>query len=171
MKRILPFILVLFLVTACASGADTASMTVGKVGSDDFHLKNSVFLSSLTGGRETNPLWASKVGNEEFKAALISSLKANDIYNNNDPKYDLSVNLETLDQPMIGMSLKVVSVTNVTLMDKNAENPVLSQKIQADYTAKMLDHLVANKRLKLANEGSIRENIKKIILLLKDYKE
>lgn len=40
-----------------------------------FDNKNDIKVEQVAGGKQTNPLWKSNIGDEEFKAALQNSLK------------------------------------------------------------------------------------------------
>ena len=128
-------------------------------------MKNAIALKEVTGGEETNPMWTSEVGSQEFKKALEESLRRTQLLTlpNTVGKYNLSVNLEKVDQPMFGFSFTVTSTTNYLLRNNETNDITFDQKISAPYTATFGDAAYGPTRLKLANEGSIRENIRQFI--------
>jgi hypothetical protein len=131
-------------------------------------LKGSVFVRSVSGGKGTNPLWVSQVGTNEFRGALVDSLKAYG-YNAVDPKdakITVDANLLSLSQPFAGFTFNVISVVNYTVETKGALSPVNRLPITATGTATVSDAFVGTERMRLANERSIKENITKFIRTL-----
>lgn len=161
-------------ITGCASAAQVQGMTVGLDAGitipEASTLKNAIYLDAVTGGKETNPLWNSQVGNMEFESALRESLKAHRLLAQDDKGgtgYTLTAELIDLDQPFLAFDLTVKSTVFYRL--KKAGADFFEKTIVADYTATVSDAFSGTVRLRLANEGSIRENIKNFIreLLLK----
>jgi hypothetical protein len=153
---------------ACASGAGHRNMTVmptdvkGSV--VPVELQGTIGIGIVTGGEETNPLWTSEVGNEEFKQALHDSLDGLKLYSGAaDSRYVLDVHLVNLDQPLIGFDATVTSSVRYVLSERVAKKSVLEELVVSAHTAKMSDSWYGVERLKLANEGSIRDNIAEFI--------
>lgn len=109
-------------------------------------------------------MWMSKVSNEDFKRALISSMKRAGIF---DDKSELHVTavLAELEQPFIGASLTVTATVIHPIVDGGGKS-VFEQKVVSPSTANFSDAFLAAQRLQLANEGAIRENIGQFMALL-----
>jgi hypothetical protein len=161
--RYLPVIAILFL-TACASPADMNSMVVSKPPAERINLPTTVqkafSVARVSGGEETNPLWTSQVDAVSFQGALERSLESSGLLGGgNTAKHSIEATLRNLDQPLIGLDMTVTSTVNYTIRDMGSKTVWFDENISASYTATFSDAFVALTRLKLANEGSIRENI------------
>lgn len=66
--------------------------------------------------------------------------------------------------------MTVKAVVNYKLTDKTSHNTILKETIDSSYTAQFSDSVVGVKRLRLANEGAIKENIKQFIEKLNHLK-
>ena len=122
-------------------------------------------MAQVTGGEETNPLWVSKVGNSQFREALENSL-GNGRLRAADPaaaRYLISAKLDRLSQPLAGLDMSVSATVHYTVTERATKQTVYAQSITSTYTAKFGDSLLGVERLKLANEGAMRENIKEFI--------
>lgn len=156
-----------FLV-GCAAPANYSQMTVGI---NEFNrtfpkpnpkMANNVALQQLTGGKQTNPLWTSQVDNEGFSKALGDSL-ANAGYlsvNQTPARFQLTVAFKELKQPFAGLDLKVICKAHYSLYDTKNQKLVFDKTLTTPYTATFSSALLAGERLKLANEGAVKENIK-----------
>lgn len=158
--------LCLLSVSGCATPADPSLMAVGPTpGERKFpeQLVQAMCVRNVSGGEETNPLWASKVGNQDFQNALTTSLtNANLSAPANACKYSVDVNLLGLSQPTLGLSAEVTSHANYKVYDTSA-HPVLLQTISATYTAGFSESVIGVVRLKRANEGAIRASISQFL--------
>lgn len=167
-KLIFPILLVVAL-SGCATPARIDQMTAKKIDAskiaNETPLKNSVSLKGVSGGESTNPLWVSKVGNDEFRQALEQSLKTAMLLasDQNKSSYLLSATLISLDQPFIGLDLKVIATVEYSLEEKATGRKILSKTISTPFTATFSDAALAVERLRIANEGAVRENIERII--------
>ncbi len=155
------------MLGACASGAKTGAMfapvTAETVIEQDSALRDAIVASGVEGGKKTNPLWASKVSNEDFLAALQQSLKAHTMLATSAGKYDLSAQLIQLKQPLIGISMTVTAKVKYVLKDKASGKVLFDREITSPYTAKMGDAFYGPERLRLANEGAIKASITDLI--------
>jgi hypothetical protein len=163
----------LLMLGGCASGATVQGMTVtptqlpGEVIPTEF--QETIGIGVVTGGEDTNPLWTSEVGNEEFKQALRNSLEVQDLYSGaDDSRYLLDAHFLNLDQPLIGFDATVTSSVKYRITERAAKRTVLEELVVSAYTAKMSDSWYGVERLKLANEGSIRDNIAEFIRRLSE---
>jgi hypothetical protein len=118
----------------------------------------------VTGGKNTNPLWLSQVSNEDFKQALENSLLRYKVFSrviqSSGADYRLDVTLQELKQPMVGFALTVKGKVQWRLTNTKSGKVVWQQTIDRNFTAGVGDAFVAARRLGIANEGAIRENIK-----------
>ena len=151
-------------LSACATAADPTAMALAAPTPTDkpfpSQLQHAMCARSITGGEETNPMWASKVGNDGFKTALSSSLDAAGLLAASDSgcTYPIDANLLGLQQPSFGFDMTVTAHVNYKVYD-SAGQPYLLETIDSPYTAKMGDAFAGTERLRLANEGSIRASI------------
>lgn len=116
-------------------------------------------IEKISGGKDTNPIWMSKVSNEDFQYALKSSLHQNHLYAGGPSKYTVSAEIAALDQPIMGVDMSVSSKVRYKVTRVSDKTVVFNEVIAATYTAKFGDSLLGVERLRLANEGSIRQNI------------
>lgn len=174
MRQVVAIILLGFALSACAAGARTGAMVAdvqtGTIIGEENPLRKSVELSSVEGGKDTNPLWTSEVGGEEFSAALRQSLALHAILadGEGEGKYILKADLLKVKQPLMGFNLTVKSDVHYTLTETESGKVLFDEEIHAEYTAKMGDALLGAKRLQIANEGSIQKNIATLIEMLID---
>ena len=156
-----------FELSGCASNASIEQMTYNNNTTEKPNkvaLINNISIPTVTGGKETNPLWTSQINNENFKQALEASLQKANLYHMvNGEKYQLTANLLNLDQPFMGLDLKVTLQVHYNLQDKKSNQIIFNKNITSSYTATFSDSPVAITRLKIANEGAARENIQQLI--------
>jgi len=128
-------------------------------------LRSAISVSDVTGGRETNPMWTSQVSSDGFQRALEMSLQSAGLYERlvARSRFRLIADISRIDQPMLGIDMTVTSTVRYSLIDSSSNKEVYGRVITASYTAKISDALIGAERLKLANEGSMRTNIEKLI--------
>jgi hypothetical protein len=160
-------------LSGCATPADPTMMKVASTQSEVHYpdaLNQAMCVRNVTGGQGTNPLWVSKVSNEDFHSALDASMdSARLIGAGGACKYPVDVDLLGLAQPSFGLDMKVTSNVNYKVYDA-AGQPVLMETIVADYTATFSDAAIGVVRVKKANEGSVRTNISKFLEKLQALK-
>ncbi|MFZ2314532.1 MAG: hypothetical protein WAW86_02595 [Gammaproteobacteria bacterium] len=155
------------VLTGCASNASSEQMTYQVSPSakpQNTRLADNIDVSQVTGGHETNPLLASNINDENFQIALKESLKKASLYNKiNDGKYQLNAHLVKVDRPLFGINLKVICQVHYTLKDNKLSKTIYDKDVTSEYTATIHDSAIALTRLKMANEGAARNNIKQLI--------
>lgn len=160
-KALVLFLFVLFLL-GCASGSKMENMVYVESeevrGSYDPALTNAVTVASLSGGKKTNPMWTSQVSDEDFSGAVKESLIAQNLHSD-EGRFQLQVILLELIQPVFGFSFTVTTQVRYLLEDSSTESVVLDETIVGEFTATVSDAFAGIKRLRLANEGSVRKNI------------
>ena len=120
-------------------------------------------IAAITGGQETNPLLMSQVADGDFKAALKNSLLQNQLHAIGPEKYTLNADISALDQPLIGLDMSVTSKVHYKVTRAADKKVVFDKVVVATHTATFSDSALGVERLRLANEGSLRNNITSFI--------
>ena len=167
-------LLLTLMMSGCATPAKVGSMSISAVERSQFMadrpLSGRVSVGTVTGGKDTNPMWTSEVGNIEFESALRDSLETARLLSSYAlSEYELDAELLEVDQPLIGFTFTVKTEVLYTLKNKENRETVLQTTINADGTATTGDAFVGVKRLRLATEKSVQENIKRIIDVLYNF--
>ncbi len=167
MKKVL-FIFAFSFLIGCAKPAEVQKMVYQRsqpvLMSIDSPIRETIVIENVVGGQGTK--WRSKVGNSEFREALRRSLDHEGALASDprDAKYVLNATLVELDQPFTGINPTVSSIVKYQLIDLKSGKPIFDEVIVSSYTTKFSDdYWSGSKRLKMANEGSIRENISAFI--------
>lgn len=175
MKRPLPRSVAVALVLAtllagCATPARVERMQVDpslalRTAAASSPLKGSVAVKTVAGGKDTNPLWLSEVSSADFQRALEGSLREAGLLASTPTAgaYTLAANLEKLEQPLVGLDLKVTATVQYTLVERATGKEVYAKTLTTPYTATFSDAFSAVERLKLANEGAMRANLSRLI--------
>lgn len=171
MKKMLPVfvsILLVGLLSGCAAPARIDQMTANASAQQRIAptaLRTNIAVRDVTGGKETNPMWVSNVGNSEFEQALEASLRDAGLLaaGKQAGKYTLIAHLENVDQPMAGFSMTVTATVAYSLVERATGKEVLNRRVSLPYTASMGAAFSGAERLRIANEGAIRVNITKLI--------
>jgi uncharacterized lipoprotein YbaY len=171
MKKL--FLISFLVVSAAVLGGCAAPANVGGMSAAatpqqriaNTPLRNSVAVRDVTGGKDTNPMWTSQVGNSEFEQALEASLKDAGLLANGKQagKYTLTAQMEKIDQPFAGFNMTVTATVNYILVDRATGKTVLERRIALPYTATLGAAFAGYERLRLASEGAMKTNIAKII--------
>jgi hypothetical protein len=150
------------LLSSCAMPADPSRMNASAtaVGGDfPAALHQAMCVRAVTGGEETNPLWASKLSNQDFTIALSTSMNSAGLAApSGSCKYPVDVNLLGLSQPSAGFAMEVTLHANYKVYD-GAGQPVMLETITAPYTAAFSEAFAGYVRLQRANEGAVRTSI------------
>jgi ABC-type uncharacterized transport system auxiliary subunit len=153
-------------VAAVLSGCATPATHEGMVTTDYVApTKHPKSVSvKVGGGQDTSSMGKSQISDEAFTNALVESITKSQVFSKviqgKGGDYELSVGIINMEQPSFGMSFTVKMEAGWTL--KNAANgEVVWQKaIKSEHTATPSDAFVGTTRLRLANEGAARNNIK-----------
>ena len=155
------------LMQGCATPASSVNM-VARVSDSpaprEASLKDGITVRNVTGGSDTNPMWMSKVSNDDFKKALEDSLKSARLHEGGVPaRYQLDATLLKLDQPVFGLDLTVTCTTQYDLLEAGSGKRVYTRTVTTPFTARVSDAFIAVERLRIANEGAVRENIQQLL--------
>ena len=159
------------VLSACAAPARVENMVapvIADVPDTRANLVEAVCVTDVTGGQETNPLWTSEVDSDSFRAAIQQSLRNYRLaaLDTDDCQYDLEANLLGLAQPIAGFNLEVTSHANYRVIEHSSGASYFLTTITANHTATVGDAFLAVERLRVANEGSILQNIQQFIAAL-----
>lgn len=152
-------------LAACATPSNSANMTLpatpalmAQPGDPAYHAVTSV---TVSGGKETNPLWTAQVSSEAFRTALEDSLKLAGYTGSEGRPLAVAATLQNLHQPMAGFDMSVTSQVRYTVTQEGRS--VFDETVSATGTATMGEAFVGVERLRIANEKSIQENIKEFL--------
>lgn len=153
----------LLLLGACASGAVPGAMVPplgpGTIIAETSRLRQAVALGTVDGGKETNPLWTSQVSSEAFAQALRQSLATHAMLAIGGGVYRLDASLLELKQPIAGFDLEVTARVRYRLTRMADSGVIYETEITNAFAAAFSSSYLAVERLRLANEGAVRENI------------
>jgi hypothetical protein len=158
--RITLVVAIVATLQGCATGANSGAMVVGSVERStavNVELKEKISVRYVGGGKETNPMLASQVDSIAFKNALSQSLRVAGYESNSLAQYFVDAEIQALSQPMFGMTFDVTSTVRYTV-EGNGKRKIFP--ITAVGSASPSEALLGVERMRLANEKSIKENIK-----------
>ena len=162
----------LLALAGCAGEARTSAMVVDvderTLIAEDSQLFRAVAVEGVSGGEETNPMWNSEVGDPEYEEALRLSLANHAMLADGDGRFALTAELLEVDQPILGFDVTVTSVANYRLIEVATGETVFEETVTTPFTADFSSTFYGVERLRLANEGAMRENIRAFIVLLVD---
>lgn len=162
----LAMIAILGLLAACSQGANPTGMIATSAiepMQQDSVLRERVSIGSVTGGQATNPLWISEVSNDDFASALRQSLAANGLLAIRNETFRVDASLIGFDRPLAGFDLTVTSRIRYKVTRVANGEVLYDREIRAPFTANFGSAFLGNERLKLANEGAVKENIKQFL--------
>ena len=165
--RISALILSLSVLQGCASAAKIENMVPSDVERADPNsaLAGQLYVSSASGGDETNPMWTSEISAEDFRKALEQALSNSGLLSEmrSSGEYEVRVFLDEVDQPVIGIDMTVTTKVTYEVIRQDTRERVFDEQVTASHTATFGEQFYAVERLRLANEGSAEKNIKMFI--------
>lgn len=156
-------------LAGCAAPAGVGPMTTPAVGAApplDRSLEQAMCVETVDGGKTTNPLWVSEVNNQAFLAALQDSLRNNGLLAQAPAvcRYGVEAHLLGLSQPYVGFDVEVTANVNYRVRRPGDVEPYLLETVTSVYTTRFsTDKILWASRLKEANEGAVRKNIRRFI--------
>jgi hypothetical protein len=162
----------LLAASGCASEARIGAMTVPEspdtiIGKSS-PLYSAIEVGAVTGGSATNPLWQSTVTNDNFRAALEQSLALHAMKAPDRGRYLINAELVSLDRPFAAFDMTVTAKVHYTVLAAASRTVRLDTIMETPFTADFSDAFLGVERLRIANEGAMRENIDAIIKRLID---
>jgi hypothetical protein len=166
LARMSGIFIVLGVLSACSQGANPSgmiAMSAIEPLQSDSNLRERVSIGSVSGGQGTNPLWISEVSNDDFASALRQSLAANALLAIRNEAFRVDASLIGFDRPLAGLDLTVTARIRYKLTRVADSEVLYDREIRAPFTANFGSAFLANERLKLANEGAVKENIRQFL--------
>lgn len=167
--KLLATALSMAMLYGCATPANQQAMSVtyGDAAKASEQLQGQFTVRQVSGGKDTNPLWTSQVDDASFRSALVQSLNVTGYGAGpaGGTKYMIDAELKELKQPLMGFTFDVVSTVNYTVEGGGNKKVI---PITATGTATTSDAFVGIERLRMANERSIKENIKAFLKALSE---
>jgi hypothetical protein len=159
-------------VGGCASGAVSKNMVPKDMTVANIHPYS--VLVKVAGGRETNAVGTSQISSPEFQDAIVESLRTYGVFKSvlteGNTDYMLEAAILNLQQPQFGFNLTVTIETAWKLTNMRNGSTVMSENLVNSYTATVDDAFAASTRLRLANEGAARENIRESLKKISEKK-
>jgi len=126
-------------------------------------------VTSVEGGRRTAALGRSDIANEDLRPALEHSLRAAGYLADDSAaaSIDLSASIVRLDRPSFAFTTTVTSVLRYRTIARETGVTLLDTTVEAKGSAGISDAFLGPKRLRLADEASIRANIECFLKVLR----
>ena len=107
----------------------------------------------------------------EIGKAIMETLKDYKLYSKQEAsKFVLTAKFISQDIPKFGANMKVKISIKYTLQKKDTNKILINEILTSSYTEKWYGAYLGSTRVKNAYEGSIKNNIKKLINKLKELK-
>lgn len=151
-------------IGGCATASKPDAMVVQIVA--PVHKIDADVSVAVSGGKETSKMGASQISDEAFAQALRESIEKAGLFTKvsaDGARFRLTSFIGKLDQPVIGFSFTVKMEVNYVLKDTQSGKTVWTRDINSEYTAKASAAFAGVERLRLANEGAARENIRQAV--------
>jgi hypothetical protein len=170
MKKSICLILALF-VSGCAFPATKEGMVVTNYMAPQ-QTGEKIVVKESVGGSTTLPFWTSQIPNDNFTEAVKESLLISKAFSalstNWGDDWGLEIQIRNVDQPFLGLDFTVTMETKYTLYLKG--NKVYETYIRGSGTATTGDSFFGVARLRIANEKSAQDNVKKFLADLSNHK-
>lgn len=141
-------------------------------------LRGQIALGEIAGGAETWRYWGSQVSAKALEQAMEEALRSVGVLAPlpAGARYQLSARLSALQQPdlkwqpqALVSDNRVLATIDYTLKDKASGAVLYERSVRTAYTAELGAALLSQpERLRLANEGALRQSLN---LLLRDFAE
>lgn len=131
-------------------------------------LRGQVMLETVRGGNETSVWWGSRVSSLSLQNALEDSLRAVGLWamSQQGARYQLQAELLSLVQPLVALDTTVTATVHYRLLEAGSGKMLYERSVRAAYKAEFGDAMLSQpERLRLANEGAVRQTVN---LMLRD---
>lgn len=170
MRVIILSIITSLVITGCVSSSEMGSIVPKNISTvkPDSSLFQS--MSVETYGQEYSNFYNQQISNTNISTALERALGEAGYLSADNTKYTIWPSLVHLKQPAIGLNMEVTAQVNYIIKDE-AGNIVLDETINSSYTAEMSEAFIGVTRVRLANEGAVRNNISAFMDRLADWEK
>lgn len=138
----------------------TAPLTAASLVAPESRLRQAVRVGTVVGGKDTSPLWVSKIASADFAEALRRSLAVHGLLAAASERFRVDAELVELQQPFAGFDFTVTAVVRYRMVSTSSGAVLFATDIRSPFTADFGSSYVAVERLRLANEGAARENLR-----------
>ena len=160
------------LLFGCATSAKIKNMIPQSI-YITYQNPNSIS-TTVTGGKDTDPLLISKISDVDFQAALEEAILFSGVFSDiiaiDQAEYHLEVIIINLKQPIAGFDMTVSLRAQWKLTKLSSSQVIYQDVIASEFTATVIDKFYGVERLRVANEGAARNNIEKGISLISAVK-
>jgi hypothetical protein len=157
----LAFACFLTSLCGCASPAKVGDMQPGNLSLRRQHQKSVAVQTA--GGKDTNPMWTTQIGDAEFLQAVEQSILENRLFTSvlkiGEADYALRATLIRMDQPMIGFDMTVSLEIVWSLTPKGEQKALWEKSFQTQGRKSVGDAFVGTTRLRKATEAAAQANI------------
>ena len=175
MMRMTRFVLAAFaiaMLSACAAPAEPGRMvpetvTLPQAGYPS-NLRGHIAIGAIGGGEMTDAMGLSKVASDDLREALRITLSRNGMLSEakGAERYTLDAFLIELKQPAQGYTLNVRAFVRYQLTRVSDRRLLLEEIIDGSYRATFEDSVIGIERLRIANEGAVRQSIAALLATL-----
>ena len=102
----------------------------------------------------------SRFSNDVIRQAIINSMNNANIFDGSIRNLEITMTLQSVKEPILGLDVTSVVRANWKVVDQTTGNELFNENIIGSHTAAFFEHLIAAKRMKIANDNAIKENIK-----------
>jgi hypothetical protein len=152
------------ILAGCATASKPDAMVPDVVA--PVHHNNDAISIAVSGGKETSKMGASQISDEAFSKALSDSIEKSGLFAkvaDSGARYRLTGFIGKVDQPVLGFSMTVKMEVSYTLVDAKTGKTVWTKTVASEHTAKPSEAFAGVTRLRLANEGAAKENIRQVV--------
>ena len=153
--------------SASKAGAMSLDVTEATLIGEASPLFGAVAVDGVSGGWDTNPVnpfARSTVTNEGLREALRQTLASHAMLADEDARYVLNAELVKLKRPVTNIiNLTTTSTIRYTVIDTESGATVFDETIVSAQTGKLKDALNEIERRQIANEKSVRDNIRQMM--------
>lgn len=167
LRRLLIASISVLLLAGCAGTTPRVSEMVPLVTRSNIQHPITLEVEVVLGGEQTNLMTGSRIDAQTFHSALVIALSNSGLFLQATPgqpeNYKLNAMILSQDQPLVGLAFTVSMLVRYEMVDAQSQQAVWTKDIPSNYTAKFFDSLNGAKRLNLANEGVVRNNIQNLL--------
>ena len=159
-------VIMLLQAGGCATQPDVDAMVPDHV-SLKHRLSGDVAVS-VTGNREGSAVGASQISNEVFARAMSAAITKSGLFSRVEPpgaraRFKLVAFIGKADQQLQGPSQTVKLTVSYQLLDAPTGDTLWAKNVESQYTSTDGGYLAVVRRLRLANEGAVRDNIQQML--------
>lgn len=161
MYRLIALLIAALMFVGCASPTNPGAMvpaeyTPGKSQPYSVNVK-------VAGGQETSALGKSSISDTDLKTAIEETILKTKAFKQlikvGNADYELSASIVTVNQPTMGFSFTVKTDIAWKLSKTGSDDVVWRQMVHSEHTTGAGEAFAGVKRLQMATEGAVRNNI------------